>query len=500
MSKNKRRVCSLPVLLVMGLSLAAACLNVAAAAEAGKPLGAGLVLHDQAPLRGAARDSAPLQASLWRGEALEIRAERLDHYQVWDYRRERGGWLRKSQIYRLPNDPNELLASLRLVRLQQGAEALGLGLAAAYVQSATREQLNGAGGTEALDALGTLAERIADRANLGNKNSEMQTAAQLDVAARYGLRYVSFNQPDGRVLLCYDGDAFRRVLSMPAAAEAQARAALALTRPDCSDPAALPSDKEKLDAWRAEVLSHVDVQDLAPHWKNRVLMRRAAMQASLAFARREAAASTAAAQASLADFASLQPTELAEDDQASWNDTAMRVNAMRWAASPRLSSREFGKLQMSLSATPEGEQCLSLTDGNPAKPLLRRCSFGQVWLASASLNREGNAIAIAAQPLEGWRELWILHKSSEGWRLQVLPPTAAHPGLGYVEFAGWVPGGKQVLVSREARAEGRYARRTFELLNLQTLATERKAGEPQLLGAFQRWQDPAWKRESLALR
>ena len=29
------------------------------------------------------------------------------------------------------------------------------------------------------------AERIADRANLGNKSNETQTAAQLDVAARY---------------------------------------------------------------------------------------------------------------------------------------------------------------------------------------------------------------------------------------------------------------------------------------------------------------------------
>ncbi len=490
----------LPVLLVMGLALVAACVNVAAAAEAARPLGAGLVLQDQAALRGAARDSAPLQAALWRGEALELRGERLDFVQVWDYRRERGGWLRKSQFYRLPSEPNELLAALRLVRQQQGAEALGLGLAAAYVQSASREQLNGAGGTEALDALGTLAERIANRANLGNKSSEAQTAAQLDVAARYGLRFVSFNLPDGRVQLCYDGDAFRRVLSMPAAAEAQARAALALTRPDCANPAALPSDKEKLDAWRAEVLSHVEVQDLAPHWRNRVLMRRAAVQVSLAFARREVAASTTAAQQALADFVSLQPADLAEDDQPVWNDTAMRVNAMRWAASQRPASREFGKLQMNLAVTSDGEQCLSLSDGNPAKPLLRRCSYGQIWLASASMNREGNAIAVAAQPLEAWRELWVLRKGRDGWAVQVLPPTAATPGLGYAEFAGWVPGGKQVLVSREARAEGRYARRTFELLSLETLLAERQAGEPLLLGAFQRWQDPAWKRDSLALR
>ncbi|MGC8160022.1 hypothetical protein ACP3WZ_26205, partial [Salmonella enterica] len=53
---------------------------------------AGLVAQD-APLRGAPRDTASLQAQLGRGEALEIRGERGDHWQVWDYRRERGGWL-----------------------------------------------------------------------------------------------------------------------------------------------------------------------------------------------------------------------------------------------------------------------------------------------------------------------------------------------------------------------------------------------------------------------
>jgi hypothetical protein len=28
----------------------------------------------------------------------------------------------------------------------------------------------------------------------------------------------------------------------------------------------------------------------------------------------------------------------------------------------------------------------------------------------------------------------------------------------------------------------------------------RQAGDPTLLGAFQRWQDPAWKRQTLSLR
>jgi hypothetical protein len=73
------------------------------------------------------------------------------------------------------------------------------------------------------------------------------------------------------------------------------------------------------------------------------------------------------------------------------------------------------------------------------------------------------------------------------------------PQIGYAECAGWVPGGQQVLVAREARGEGRN-KRSFELVRLDSLATERQSGDPGTLGAFQRWQDPAWKRASPSLR
>jgi len=73
-----------------------------------------------------------------------------------------------------------------------------------------------------------------------------------------------------------------------------------------------------------------------------------------------------------------------------------------------------------------------------------------------------------------------------------MPPAPAQPGLGVAEFAGWVPGGAQMLVAREFRAEGKY-RRSFEVVSLATLATERQSAEPALMGAFQRWSDPAWR-------
>ena len=132
-------------------------------------------------------------------------------------------------------------------------------------------------------------------------------------------------------------------------------------------------------------------------------------------------------------------------------------------------------------------------------PLLRRCTYGVVWTASASTNREGTAVALAVQPLEGWRELWVLRKTPEGWLADVLPPAAATPETGVAEFAGWVPGGQQMLVAREARGQGRY-RKSFEVVRLDGLTTERVTGDVAALPLFQRWQDPAWKRQTLSLR
>jgi hypothetical protein len=223
-------------------------------------------------------------------------------------------------------------------------------------------------------------------------------------------------------------------------------------------------------------------------------MRRASVAASLAFAEARRGAGGEAPPA-LSEFAAVVPTELTEDDQAAYADAAMRVNAARWLGTSA-TARDFGSVQLTLQPGADGERCVELKEGG--KLAARRCSYGQVALASASLNREGRALALAAQPLDGWRELWVFLKDpgrNGGWRIEVMPPAPAQPGLGVAEFAGWVPGGAQMLLAREFRADGKY-RRSFEVVSLATLATERQSSEPALMGAFQRWSDPAWRGAS----
>mgnify|MGYP000437995935 FL=1 len=91
--------------------------------------GSAIVVQDQASLRAAPRDGAQQQASLWQGEVLEVRGERLDYLQVWDHKRERGGFIRASDVRRVALTEAEgpaLLAVMRFVQDTPGAEALGI--------------------------------------------------------------------------------------------------------------------------------------------------------------------------------------------------------------------------------------------------------------------------------------------------------------------------------------------------------------------------------------
>ena len=490
-----------------------------AAVAAAASLNPAIIAQNPVALRAAPRDAAQQQAELWQGEMVEIRGERMNYLQVYDHRRERAGFVRADQVRRTgftEQEAPELLSVLRFVRETPGAEALGIAYAAAYLKAAPAQMVNGEGGIEALDALGSMAERLAQRASSGtlpSKLAEGTLAAHLEVAAQYGVKFTSY-EIDSRMHLCYDGEAFRRVLAMSKTPEQQARAALALTRPDCASPSLPPLERGQLDAWRADVLDRVDTAKLPGYLKNRVLMRRASVWSTLAFQRARSgnvsepghapklAESSSLAQRAMTELSGVSKSELTDDDMAAYNDAAMRANASRWAAVPasRVNDKTRQPYVIASRGQP-GETCVALLDAShdAGQPLIKRCTYGVVWTASATLNREGNALALAVQPMESWRELWLFRKTAQGWTINVLPPATTTPETGYAEFAGWAPGGKQVLVAREARGEGKY-RRSFEVVNLDTLSTERRAATPDALGAFQRWEDPGWKRSTLSLR
>jgi hypothetical protein len=330
-------------------------------------------------------------------------------------------------------------------------------------------------------------------------------SAHLDVAARYGIKF-SNNERSGRIYICYDGEAFRRVLAMRSTPEQRARAALGLTRQECTPGELRPLERRQMDDWRAEVLERVDADALRGYVRNRVLMRRAGVWSSVAYQRarridQSGEAADVAAKRALSELASIDKSELADEDARTYSEATMRVSASRWASASAPAAANDKRPHIVAVPGEPGETCILLVDAKngTARPLGRRCTYGMVWMDSATSNREGTALALAVQPTDAWREMWVFHKSGAKWTIRVLPPATTLSEVGYAEFAGWVPGRAQMLVVREAIVEGKY-KRSFELLRLDTLATVRQASEPNVLRAFQRWQDPSWKQQTLSVR
>jgi hypothetical protein len=472
------------------MSLVAAALSLA------------IVTQDQTALRAAPRDSAQQQAQLWQGDSLEVRGEKGDFLQVWDHRRERGGYIRSSQVRSLQMTPAEapqMLAVVNFLRDTPRAEALGIGYAAAFLKAAPAEMIT----PEAFDAIGTMADRIARRASSGKTAvGDAHTAEHLEVLASYGVTMTSFER-EGQVQLCYEGDAFRRVLALPGSAPLlRARAALALTRHECVSPDLTPADRANLDAWRMDVLNRVDTASLPEHVKNRILMRRAGILASIVYQQqRRGENAQETANRAIESLAAINKSELTEDDNRAYSDAATRTGVSRWAASDAV--RAVSTLSVAVHAGQPGETCVQVVDAKLPAPLFEKCTWGIVYPASAAPNAEHTALALAVQTLDTWRELWLFRKGAQGWYLEVIPPTANGPDIGYIDFAGWVPGGKQMLLAREVRNEGNYAisyKRSYELVNMDSLQVERWADKPESLTPFYRWQDPAWKRMTLMLR
>ena len=464
-----------------------------------------IVTQDQAALRAAPKATATQQVVLWQGDNLEVRGQKQDYLQVYDHRRERAGFIKASQVKLVslkPDDAAESLAVVRYLRDTPKQEALGIAYTAAYLKAAPAADIT----AEAFDALGTMADRLARRASNAKPNDKT-LPAHLEVAAEYGVKMQNFER-EGHVQLCYDGDAFRHVLALHPSPEQAARAALGLTQQACISPDLPPLQRAELDEWRAELLEKVDTSKLPDFVKNRIQARRASVWSSIAYQRarhnpQDNNAVKLAAQNALSVLASVNKLELAEQDVADYTDAAVRVGASRWAAESVLANHAKSNKGLTIvsSAGLAGETCVSLVDAkhDEKNPLFKNCTYGIVWQQSARSNALGTALTLAVQPLDSWRELWVFHQTKQGWQLEILPPNNNNTELGYIEFAGWVPGKNKMLAARETKLDGRY-KRSFELIDLDTMAVEKWADNPNALSSFYRWQDPLWKQQTVSIR
>lgn len=459
-----------------------------------------IVTLDQTPLRAAPRDSAQQQAVLWQGDSLEVRGIKADYLQVYDHRRERAGYVKTSQVREVslaPEDAPQALTVVKFLRDTPGAEALGISYTAAFLKAAPVDIIN----ADAFDALGTMAERLAQRASSQKAKQDDQTiSAHLEVVAEYGVKIQGFEQED-RVRLCYDGKAFRRVLAMNASNEQKARAALAITRQDCIDLAIGQLDRNNLDIWRENILDKVELKDIPEYLKNRIHMRRASVLSSIAYqlARKNEPTAQTTANRALQELASINKNELTDGDATAYTDAAVRVGATRWAAETMPATKSG--LNVVTSAGAPGETCVALIDEKHSQqnPLIKRCTYSVVWAASVKTNANNTALALAVQPLEAWRELWVFHQSEGQWIIDVLPPAPTEPNLGYVEFAGWVPATNKILAAREIKMDGRF-KHSFDVVSMDSLQVEKTADKPESLTTFYRWQDASWKSQNVILR
>jgi hypothetical protein len=469
-----------------------------------------LVTQDATPLRSDARETAARQTQLYAGDWLEVRGERQGWLSVYDHRHERPGYVRPAQVrsYAVAeSSARDLAAVIDFVRDTPGQEALGIGYTALFLRAAPASAVGG----ELFDALGVMAERLGRRASSRwARPNDATLAAQLEVAASYGVRFGSFVE-GGRTRVCYDGEAFRRVLALPSPPAAKVRAALGLTEPACIDPALAASTRETLVAWQADALEKADpaAPALSPWLVNRLRIRRAAVQAELAYAlarKKDDKGATAAAANAVHELALVDKAELADDDTLAYDEAAVRVGAVRAAADvrPAASGRS---LAVTFAPGKPGETCVQLTQAG--RSLFAHCTYAVVWPSSLRISPRGDALTLAQSPLPGWTELVLIRRGADGWAARAMAPAAVDPELGYVEAAGWSPDGTRLLVAREARLTGPLGQpgtlapwisRSFQIVRADDLVVEKQAAHLDNFVSFRRWATPDWHRTTLALR
>jgi hypothetical protein len=474
-----------------------------------------LVVQDQTPLRGAAHENAPRQTLLTPGDWLEVRGEQAGFLQVYDQRRERPGYVRPSAVRSYVVDETaapKLGPVIEYLKDAPGAESLGIGYVALFLRAAPAQMV----GPELFDALGTMAERLGERASVRvARTGEASLAREIEVAESYGVHFASFER-DGTTRICYDGEAFRRVLAMGGTGPARVRAALGLTDPDCVDPAIGASSALTLAKWRAGVLDAVDPSALGPevpaYERARLRLRRSIVDEELSYFAARAGDAALCQQAGVAAKHELTLTDrtvIADEDRLAYEEAALRAASVRWAVEPASPTTASG-IDVTVAAGAPGQTCMRVKlRASTQAPAFEHCTYGVVWPSSVRIAPHDAAVVVAVQPLEGWSELHIIHQAPSGWVADTLTPAIVDPELGYAELAGFSPDGAHLLVAREWRASGPigsphtlapWMKRTFQVLSMNDLRVEREAASLGGLPSSKRWETADWKRGTLALR
>jgi hypothetical protein len=421
---------------------------------------------------------------------------------VWDHRHERAGFVRRERVRTLRLDEAtapSLRSVLTFLRDEVGHESLAIAYAVLYLRAAPA----GPHGDVQIE-MGLVADRLARRVSRGGSTAD---AAHLEVAKSYGIGFLTM-EADGRARTCYDGDGLRRGLgAVGAPGRDQADAALALTRGECTDPAALPSALAEWNTWRLEVLARADKLDVPAHVRARLRMRRIEALGYLTWQQHrsgDAAQGQQLAGEAIRQLALVDRGQLADEDRATYDQAVLRTSAVRWAAEASTGKDRSvvkGNLRLAVKAGQPGESCLQLFS-KAETPIFERCTYGVVWQRSFQVSPAGNRATVAVQPLPGWTELWVLRAGREGWSADVLTAAVTQPELGYVEAAGFSPDGERLLVVREARVDAGRVERRFQVLRASSpeLKVELQASHANLIAAFRRWASATWQSETLALR
>ena len=470
-----------------------------------------LVADDPAVLRNAPRDDAPAQATLWRGDWLEVRGETAGFLKVYDHRHERPGYIRPTHGARPPRWTRPARRSWRRwcasCATRTAASRWGSGTRRWPARGAGRGRHQRDPGRDRDDG------RPAGAAGVGGARRRPQRDAGRAHRGRRELRrevQVGRRRGDGqrrrgapRARLCYDGEAWAARAGRAAARRRSSgrgrrcswRAGPARTgrrwrwRRRKREPGTIAASRR---CSRSIIRSRAA---LPPALLGRVRLRRAEAFAWRAFdeARRGNARRRPRAPRRRPFASWRSPTAACSRPRTSTSTKRSRSAWRRRAGRPSRRQKPAGKRAVDVAFAPrgEGETCVRVVqtaaerqDADRSASAARTAWSGRARCAGRRPGRW------RPSPCSRWRpgpsSGSCAAAATATWTFETLTPATADPdnAVGYVESAGFSPDGGRLLVVREARAAGQVTRR-FQVLDAATLVVESWAAQRRQAGRLQ---------------